>query len=70
MNSMKAKQSNRPFRLLALFLSFVLAVTLVPSGVLTVRAEGSTLETDGGAVTWDFTNRHLLFTADPTVPSV
>lgn len=54
MNSVKGKQSKRPLRFLAALLSLVLTVTLFPSEMMAVRAEGTTLVTDGGAVTWDF----------------
>lgn len=53
----------KPLRLLAVLLAFILTITLCPTEALKVQAEDNTnannnITTDGGAVTWDFTDEN------------
>ena len=48
----------KALRIFAVLLTFVLTVTLFPAEALVVQAAGSTIETDGGAVTWDFRDQN------------
>lgn len=48
----------KALRILAVLLTFVLTVTLFPAEALVVQAAGNTIETDGGAVTWDFRDQN------------
>lgn len=52
----------KPLRLLAVLLAFILTITLCPTEALRVQAEETNdshiIKTDGGAVTWDFTDEN------------
>lgn len=48
----------KALRILTVLLTFVLTVTLFPAEALVVQAAGNTIETDGGAVTWDFRDQN------------
>lgn len=54
MKRLKRNQMKKPFRFLAGLLSLILAVSLFPQGLESVRAAGNILETDGGKITWNF----------------
>ncbi len=62
---LKQKLCRNPIRLLAVMLAMALVVTLTPYQAMTVQAEGTDLTTDGGSVTWDFTDRNAaIYTAE------
>ena len=56
MNQKKSRSEKGLWRLLAFVLTFALMINMMPPKLLIVKAEGSTLVTDGGKITWDFTN--------------
>ena len=64
MELLKRNQKRKPLRFLAGLLSLVLALSLFPQGLSTVRAAGSVLETDGGKVTWNFEDADAPVYAD------
>ena len=55
----------KALRILAVLLTFVLTVTLFPAEALVVQAAGNTIETDGGAVTWDFRDQNAAIYQEP-----
>lgn len=54
MDRERKRQRKTPLRILAAAIAVMLTVTLLPTDMLTAWAAGTDLETDGGAVTWDF----------------
>ena len=54
-----------PLRALAAALAVILAVAMFPVNYLTVHAAGTTLVTDGGAVTWDFEDGNAAIYGEP-----
>ena len=54
MNQKKGRSEKGLWRLLAFVLTFALMINMMPPKLLIVKAEGSTLVTDGGKITWDF----------------
>ena len=60
MNQKKRKPGKSLGRILAFLLTFALMINMMPPELLIVKAEGNTLVTDGGKVTWDF--------RDPSAP--
>ena len=57
MNQKKRKPGKSLGRILAFLLTFALMINMMPPELLVVKAEGNNLVTDGGKVTWDFTDQ-------------